>query len=64
MLGIDGEILHEGNKCWPGCYVDTAIYLEVQEVGAPKKNMVFVSEGTTGAEAAGTILPGGVGVPA
>ena len=62
-LDIDGEVLHEGNKWWPGCYVDAAINLEVQEVGA-LEHMVFVSEGATGTEAAGTLLPGCVGVPA
>ena len=46
-----------------GLDVDTAVYLEVQEVGT-LEHMVFISEGATGAEAAGTILPWGVGVPA
>ena len=46
LLGrrIGGEILHQGKKCWPGCYMDAAVYLEVQEVDA-FEHMIFVSEG-------------------
>ena len=42
-LGLDGEVLHEGNKGWPGCYLDTAIDLEVQEVGAVEY-MIFICD--------------------
>ena len=62
-LDIDGEILHEGNKRWPGCYLDTTVNLEVQEVSA-FEYMVFISEGATGTKAADTLLSGGVGVTA
>ena len=53
----------EGYQCWPGCYVDAAVDLEVKEVGA-FEDIVFVSEGATGAEATGTVCPGDVVVPA
>ena len=41
-LNLDGEILHEGDKRWPGCYLDITIDLEVQEV-CTFEYMVFIA---------------------
>ena len=57
------EILHEGNKGQPGCYMDTTIDLEVKEVRA-LKYMVFIPKGATSAESACFIRSWGVGVAA
>ena len=57
------EFLHEGGECQPGCYVDTAEHLEVEEMGA-LEYMIFVPNRATGAEAAGAVLSGGVVVAA
>ena len=42
-------------------YLDITIDLKVQEMGA-FEYMVFIAKGAAGAEAAGALLPGGVGV--
>ena len=62
-LDIVGEVLHEGDKVRPGCYVYATVYLEVKEVGA-LECMVFVSKGARGTEAAGPIRSRSVSMPA
>ena len=62
-LDIVREFLHEGGECRPGCYVDTAVHLEVKEVGA-LEYMVFIPNGAAGAEAASAVGSGGVVVAA
>ena len=62
-LDIVKEVLHEGNKARPGCYVYSAVHLEVKEVKA-LKYMVFIPKGATGAEAAGPIRSRSVGMAA
>ena len=62
-LDVVREILHEGNKDWPGCYMDTTIDLEVKEVGA-LKYMVFIPKGATCTELAYSIHSWSVGVAA
>ena len=57
------EVLHEGDKGRPGCYVDTTVDLEVEEVRA-LEYVVFIPKGATGTEAAGPIRSRGVGVAA
>ena len=54
------EFLHEGGESRPGCYVDTTVHLEVEEVGA-LEYMVFIPNRAAGA---GAVLSGGVVVAA
>ena len=62
-LDIVREVLHEGDKARPGCYMYTAVHLEVKEVRA-LKYMVFIPKGATGTEAAGPIRSRNVGMAA
>ena len=62
-LGLDGEVEHKGDKGRPGCYLDIAVDLEVQEVGA-FEYMVLVTKGAALAEAADSLLSGSVGMTA
>ena len=62
-LDIVGEVLHEGDKVRPGCYVYATVDLDVGEVRA-LECMVFVPKGATGTEAAGPIQSRSVGMPA
>ena len=41
-LYIVGEVLHEGDKVRPGCYVYATVHLEVEEMGA-LECMVLIS---------------------
>ena len=41
-MDVVGEVLHEGDKVRPGCYVYATVYLEVEEVG-PLECMVLVA---------------------
>ena len=58
-LEVAREFLHKGGECRPGCYMDTAGDLEVEEVGA-LEYVVFVPNRATGAEAAGSVLSGDI----
>ena len=62
-LDLDGEIEHEGDEGRPGCYLDIAVDLEVQEVGA-FEYMVLITKGAALAEATGSLLSGSVGMTA
>ena len=61
-LGLNGEVQHKGDKGRPGCYLDITVDLEVQEVGT-FEYVVLITKGAASAEAAHSLLSGGVGMP-